>query len=129
MLCDSLGIMPVPNNGTLRLPLQPLGIHGEDDFDEPVYDPTPVGGAETTPTGKSKSIGVDPVSAVTDEETSAGGTKTSPPAPTETGETGEEQDNKEQDGEDKKEESKIKGVWNWITGTVGDLWEKVTGSR
>lgn len=29
IVCDSLGIMPKPNNGTLRLPLKPVGIHSE----------------------------------------------------------------------------------------------------
>lgn len=29
IVCDSLGIEPKANNGTLRLPLQPLGLHSE----------------------------------------------------------------------------------------------------
>jgi hypothetical protein len=29
IVCDSLGIEGRPNNGTLRLPLKPVGIHGE----------------------------------------------------------------------------------------------------
>ncbi|KAL8834750.1 MAG: hypothetical protein Q9170_003627 [Blastenia crenularia] len=28
-LCDSLGIEPKPNNGTLRLPLEPIGVHSD----------------------------------------------------------------------------------------------------
>lgn len=37
IVCDSLGIEPKPNNGTLRLPLKPIGFHldeedGEDDI-------------------------------------------------------------------------------------------------
>ena len=31
IMCDSLGIAPHPNNGTLRLPLQTDGLHSEDD--------------------------------------------------------------------------------------------------
>ncbi|KAF1346681.1 alkaline-phosphatase-like protein, partial [Delphinella strobiligena] len=30
IVCDSLGITPKPNNGTLRLPLKPTGLHSED---------------------------------------------------------------------------------------------------
>lgn len=30
IVCDSLGITPHPNNGTLRLPLRPVGLHGDD---------------------------------------------------------------------------------------------------
>ena len=29
ILCDSVGITPLPNNGTLHLPLAPVGVHGE----------------------------------------------------------------------------------------------------
>ena len=29
-MCDSLGIEPKPNNGTLRLPLQPIGLHSDE---------------------------------------------------------------------------------------------------
>ena len=28
-MCDSLGIEPKPNNGTLRLPLKPIGLHSD----------------------------------------------------------------------------------------------------
>jgi len=27
LVCDSVGIVPKPNNGTLRLPLKPIGLH------------------------------------------------------------------------------------------------------
>lgn len=27
IICDSLGVAPKPNNGTLRLPLKPVGLH------------------------------------------------------------------------------------------------------
>lgn len=29
LVCDSLGIVPKPNNGTLRLPLKPVGVHDD----------------------------------------------------------------------------------------------------
>lgn len=29
ILCDSLHITPSPNNGTLRLPLKPVGLHSD----------------------------------------------------------------------------------------------------
>ncbi|KZF23688.1 Phosphodiest-domain-containing protein [Xylona heveae TC161] len=31
IICDSLGLTPQPNNGTLRLPLKPVGLHSDDD--------------------------------------------------------------------------------------------------
>ncbi|KAL8696721.1 MAG: hypothetical protein Q9201_007517 [Fulgogasparrea decipioides] len=30
IVCDSIGIEPKPNNGTLRLPLKPIGVHSDD---------------------------------------------------------------------------------------------------
>lgn len=41
-MCDSLGIAPKPNNGTLRLPLKPVGLHSDDstDAEDMVNDPS-----------------------------------------------------------------------------------------
>lgn len=54
ILCDSLGIVPRPNNGTLRLPLRPIGLHSEHDVSSPdsPEDPpgTPVTISETPTT-------------------------------------------------------------------------------
>ena len=38
IICDSIGIEPKPNNGTLRLPLKPIGLHSDepDSQDPPV---------------------------------------------------------------------------------------------
>lgn len=49
ILCDSLGIEPLPNNGTLRLPLQPIGLHSDEDVPvlEHPLDP-PVASASTS---------------------------------------------------------------------------------
>lgn len=35
IVCDSLGVTPHPNNGTLRLPLQPIGLHSDKDAPAP----------------------------------------------------------------------------------------------
>lgn len=29
IICDSLSVTPRPNNGTLRLPLRPAGLHSD----------------------------------------------------------------------------------------------------
>ncbi|KAJ4355202.1 hypothetical protein N0V95_003162 [Ascochyta clinopodiicola] len=43
IICDSIGLTPAPNNGTLRLPLKPTGLH-DDNKDSPNETPTdPVG--------------------------------------------------------------------------------------
>ncbi|MCJ1433010.1 hypothetical protein MMC27_002369 [Xylographa pallens] len=43
IVCDSLGIIPQPNNGTLRLPLKPVGLHSDESVpaEEPVIAPPP----------------------------------------------------------------------------------------
>lgn len=43
IVCDSIGLSPAPNNGTLRLPLKPVGLHNDEE-DSPNETPTdPVG--------------------------------------------------------------------------------------
>ncbi|OCL05588.1 Phosphodiest-domain-containing protein [Glonium stellatum] len=41
IVCDSVGVTPKPNNGTLRLPLKPVGLHSDPDAptDETPSDP------------------------------------------------------------------------------------------
>lgn len=41
IICDSVGITPLANNGTLRLPLKPIGLHSDEDNipDETPADP------------------------------------------------------------------------------------------
>lgn len=69
ILCDSIGLTPAPNNGTLRLPLKPVGLHDETTAIEVPSDPVtsytitptstpPTPASTSTP---SKSLGVDPV--------------------------------------------------------------------
>lgn len=40
ILCDSVGMKPMPNNGTLRLPLKPVGLHDQDPVLEEPADPS-----------------------------------------------------------------------------------------
>lgn len=43
MICDSINVTPAPNNGTLRLPLKPIGLHSDPDTpaNETPSDPPP----------------------------------------------------------------------------------------
>jgi predicted AlkP superfamily pyrophosphatase or phosphodiesterase len=41
IICDSLGLEPSPNNGTLRLPLKPVGLHTPETWPETPEDPQP----------------------------------------------------------------------------------------
>ncbi|KAK4507817.1 hypothetical protein PRZ48_001552 [Zasmidium cellare] len=50
IVCDSLGIEPRPNNGTVRLPFRTMGTHGEDDDLEIPEDPPDIDfGAQLLP--------------------------------------------------------------------------------
>ena len=42
IVCDSLKIEPHPNNGTLRLPLKPVGLHGDENDDDPNHIAPPI---------------------------------------------------------------------------------------
>lgn len=42
IVCDSLGMAPHPNNGTLRLPLKPIGLHSDFDTAVPEIPNDPV---------------------------------------------------------------------------------------
>ncbi|KAL4947482.1 alkaline-phosphatase-like protein [Aspergillus filifer] len=95
ILCDSLGIEPHANNGTLRLPLKPSGLHSDEDapaLDSPSDPPATQTAAEIIPSS------------------------TTVAAPSESASSGAESHTteSEEDAEDKSDTS-----W-W-----GDIWDKV----
>ena len=65
-MCDCLGLEPKPNNGTLRLPLKPIGLHSDKptSIDDSVPD-FPAEASEPNPTASSveTSVSVDKASA------------------------------------------------------------------
>lgn len=62
IVCDSLGIEPKPNNGTLRLPLKTIGVHSDPPaavHDVPEDLPSDADMASTTPPSNiSQKIGL-----------------------------------------------------------------------
>lgn len=42
IVCDSIGVTPKPNNGTLRLPLKPVGLHSDPEVPVEETPPDPV---------------------------------------------------------------------------------------
>ena len=48
IICDSIGIEPAPNNGTLRLPLTPAGLHTDPDAPSEETPADPVDAPTTT---------------------------------------------------------------------------------
>ncbi|KAF2199630.1 ectonucleotide pyrophosphatase/phosphodiesterase family member 1 [Delitschia confertaspora ATCC 74209] len=53
IICDSLSITPAPNNGTLRLPLKPVGLHTDP---ETPPDETPADPVETSSSPSSSAL-------------------------------------------------------------------------
>lgn len=63
IVCDSLSISPKPNNGTLRLPLRPVGLHSDNNnttaaSELPENSPASLSKPSASPSEKV-SIGVD----------------------------------------------------------------------
>ncbi len=145
MLCDSVGISPAPNNGTLRLPLKPIGLHSDPDMGiENPADPPPVETASSTSsTSPSSSTAVEHthsvvVDPVTTTESSSSPAATAPSKsivvnPPESQPTGKPSgDNDDNDGNsddgDKSLADKVHDFWDWFTGKVDEWWGKVKGS-
>lgn len=146
MLCDSVGMEPKPNNGTLRLPLKPVGLHGPgttiEDLEDLATAPTvsssstaaemrvssSVGpmddGSATLPATSSptatKSVGVDPVSQ------SQQPTKTLGVDPVETGPPA--RPHPKEGGEGSQRFKSLSELWEWMKGKADGIWDKLTGA-
>ncbi|CAJ2504276.1 Uu.00g116700.m01.CDS01 [Anthostomella pinea] len=59
ILCDSVGMDPVPNNGTLRLPLKTVGVHDPETVYEEPEDPVPTSTSEDLATGMMSILPVE----------------------------------------------------------------------
>jgi len=135
----------MPNNGTLRLPLKPVGLHSE-----PVEVPADPDLKQTTtvsptaihlPTGSApvestKSIAVDPVIATASETTMQMTSSTAVPVPSKSlGVDPPSQDKPSEGGDGKGDDDGKGGIdktvhhfWDWFTGKVDEWWGKVTGN-
>lgn len=81
IICDSIGLNPAPNNGTIRLPLKPVGLHNDDE-DEPDETPSdPVGLhslASAVPTVETMSAVIASLSSLAASATVSSSIETSP---------------------------------------------------
>lgn len=140
MLCDSVGITPVPNNGTLRLPLKPVGLHNDSASNglETPADPAephtlstststspvprPTKPVLVNPVPTSNVVSIAPTSTVAIDQP----TPHQPSQPPSSDDSDSDSDSDENDITDKVESS-VKDFWDWFTGKVGHWWGKVTG--
>jgi len=63
IICDSLGLHPKPNNGTLRLPLKPVGTHSPETTPEEPSDPVTSATPASAPEDLSAVISISPIEA------------------------------------------------------------------
>ncbi|KAL2269055.1 hypothetical protein VTJ83DRAFT_3901 [Remersonia thermophila] len=145
LLCDSVGITPAPNNGTLRLPLKTIGIHN-DPADTPADPPeshvlSATSSSSSSPTPKptpttTKHVQVNPVttssssssSATTAPTNSIGVDEPAPPPPPGSGDGDDGDSDGDGDGSTlDKIGSGVKDFWDWFSGKVNEWWGKVTG--
>ncbi|KAL2841893.1 alkaline-phosphatase-like protein [Aspergillus pseudoustus] len=120
ILCDSLGITPHSNNGTLRLPLKPSGLHSDEDapaLDNPSDPPATQSVDSATDTAASPTAASvsTTTSTVSDSHTS-----TTSPSPAATPE--EDADTDDSDGPDSWWDSiwgKVEDLKDWATDLLG----------
>jgi hypothetical protein len=155
ILCDSLGLTPVANNGTLRLPLSPVGLHDTDGdgivtpadpvdttahSSAPTPTPTPPSSAmlastltstmtSTSDTDLSLESSALPYSSPATQPPSATDTLVSTAtsvAPTATAPApAEPAPTDAGDGEDSDSGSSF---WDWFTDKINHIWDKISGS-
>lgn len=127
IVCDTLGLVPAPNNGTLRLPLTPVGHHAEPNAPEieTPYDP-PAEGVGEDPAKVAELPNVTdfiapvPIPSAMPEAwppQDTPNTDSQPPA---------------EEGEPKKDEAspkkgKLHKWWDWIAGTFDEAKKKLKG--
>ncbi|KAI2619624.1 ectonucleotide pyrophosphatase/phosphodiesterase family member 3 [Hypoxylon sp. NC1633] len=121
ILCDSIGMTAMPNNGTLHLPLKVVGLHDPNTvLDEPA-DPVPTQAAEEdVATGAMSILPVE--------------TSTEVPQPSSTVgvdpvvDTPEEQDPPPQDDDEAKDEGSSwwQDAWGWVKDKFDGLIDKIS---
>ncbi|KAI0426731.1 alkaline-phosphatase-like protein [Xylaria sp. FL1042] len=145
ILCDSIGMIPVPNNGTLRLPLKVVGLHNDEMELEQPDDPV------STSTGGAVATGVMSIlpiatSSSTDKSTTTSAVEDEPKRPTRPAQpekSKEPQQSEESQQEvpeetqqpEKPDEGKNSSWWepfkesfDWAKDKFNDFIDKITGA-
>ncbi|KAF1731150.1 putative pyrophosphatase/phosphodiesterase [Beauveria bassiana] len=141
LLCDSVGITPEPNNGTLRLPLKPDGTHTDEVAEEqdPVLTKDATESALPFTSTQSSSTSGETTEAqpsptlVTGTEAPAAPEETGP-ARTDSEDDGEEKDETDEGNGEEKDSGllgslvgAVGNAWDWISGQAGKVWNNITG--
>ncbi|UKZ82383.1 hypothetical protein TrVFT333_010171 [Trichoderma virens FT-333] len=146
LLCDSLGLKPKPNNGTLRLPLKPIGTHEAEDAPQVPVDPVTsytivststssqvvktqtiqrpsVPPEPTTSSTALSSISSTSLSSTTSTSLLQPHTTSSEAAVTP---TEKPQDGNKGDQNDDESSGGLKGIWDWLSKEIDKVWHKIT---
>jgi hypothetical protein len=121
IICDSLCLTPNPNNGTLRLPLKPVGLHSPETAASDPLDP--VDPTATTDPG-TDAISISPI-----EASSAADPSEVPPSfvgvdPVDGGEKPPVEDDDKGKGADEEEKD---GFWDYLYGKLEGFKEWIAG--
>ncbi|KAI1295738.1 alkaline-phosphatase-like protein [Xylaria venustula] len=143
ILCDSIGLEPMPNNGTLRLPLKVVGIHSDETEIEQPEDPVPTSTAKSTTSSSTPSTTTSSTtspSSITSSTIPSGVTRPTTPAkpeePTKPQQPEEPQKPQQPEQPEKPEEGKdksnswwqpFKDTFDWAKDQVNDLIDTIAG--
>lgn len=142
ILCDSLGMEPKPNNGTLRLPLKPIGTHRMEDMPEAPDDPAQIVPVQSiVPQRPTMPQNSEQPARPTITEEENGDLKedtpevesskaqpslypSDPSRPSLGGKNGGDEDV----DDEKTVGDEIKSLWGWVKEKVGAVWNKISSS-
>ncbi|TVY57295.1 putative pyrophosphatase/phosphodiesterase [Lachnellula cervina] len=124
IICDSLGLDPKPNNGTLRLPLKPVGIHTPETTPEDPSDPEP-SPSPASDAGSDAIISISPV-----EASSAADPNVVPPTMIGVDQPAEVTVDRPVVGDETEVAAEDKKFFDWIKGKLGEVkdWFKDLGN-
>lgn len=131
IICDSIGLTPAPNNGTLRLPLKPTGHHNDTSpsiHDTP-EDPVPVSSSSSSSSLATMSPLLTPQSNIAASASGLNTTLPLPSPPDQETQTTAAVPSTTQDGAPAAEattKAKV-GWWDWIEHKAGELGQWVDG--
>ncbi|RYC56248.1 hypothetical protein CHU98_g9970 [Xylaria longipes] len=138
ILCDSIGMDPMPNNGTLRLPLKVVGLHNDEIALEQPEDPVPTSTSEEVATGMMSILPVTTSSATRKPTTTLGvdpvGDEPKKPTPPAKPEKPQQPEKPEKPEEPEKPDEgsswwdAVQDTFDWAKDKFNDFIDKVTST-
>ncbi|KAI2639242.1 alkaline-phosphatase-like protein [Xylaria nigripes] len=144
ILCDSIGLNPMPNDGTLRLPLKVTGLHDDELALEEPQDPVPASSIENVFVSITSTLPEATLSAVAPEKPTTDAPEDEANQPESPGKPEESEDSEEpgkpdqeqaphhSDGTDKDKSFSLwdhfKDTFGWVKNKFDHFVDKVTGA-